>query len=81
MVHIVLGGQLKQYTGGRSQVEVEAGTIHQLFVNLEKQFPELAPHIEGGLAVVIDGQIYQDSWFEPISDENEVHILPQIAGG
>ncbi len=81
MVHIVLGGQLKQYTGGQNQLEIDASTIHQLFVRLEKRFPELGPHIEGGLAVAIDGQIYQDSWFEPISDENEIHILPQIAGG
>jgi len=31
--------------------------------------------------VAIDGQIYQDSLFEPIRADSEVFVLPQIAGG
>jgi hypothetical protein len=31
--------------------------------------------------VAIDGQIYQDALFQPITPESEVFILPQIAGG
>ena len=41
----------------------------------------IAPHLEDGLAVAIDGQIYQDTWLEPIPADAEVHVLPQIAGG
>lgn len=81
MIHVVLIGNLRQFTGGVTEVDVEAGTIRQLFRVLSQRFPELAPHLEQGLAVAIDGQIYQDALLEPISPGAEVHILPQIAGG
>lgn len=81
MAHVVLMGNLRQYTGGVSTLEVEARNIRQLFAKLGEQFPELAPHLAEGLAVAIDGQIYQDTLFEPISETSDVHILPQIAGG
>jgi molybdopterin converting factor small subunit len=74
-------GNLRQYTGGVAELEVEAASIRQLFRRLGERYPELAPHLEEGLAVAIDGQIYQDALLEPITPHAEVHILPQIAGG
>lgn len=81
MAHVVLIGNLRQYTGGVTSLDLEARSIRHLFQLLGAQFPELAPHLEDGLAVAIDGQIYQDALLEPIAEGSEVHILPQIAGG
>jgi molybdopterin converting factor small subunit len=81
VAHVVLIGNLRQYTGGITELDVKAGSVRQLFARLAEQFPELEPHLEEGLAVAIDGQIYQDALLEPIGEESEVHILPQIAGG
>ncbi len=81
MAHVVLIGNLRQYTGGITELEVDAKTIRQLFTKLGQKYPELAPHLEDGLAVAIDGQIYQDALLEPIGENSDVHILPQIAGG
>ena len=81
MAHVSLMGNLRQYTGGIAELDVEASNIRQLFRKLGETFPELAPHLEDGLAVAIDGQIYQDTLLEPISEASEVFILPQIAGG
>lgn len=81
MARVTLIGTLCQLTGGVSEVDVEAETVRQLFSRLGERFPDLAPHLEQGLAVAIDGQIYQDALLEPISPDAEVHILPQIAGG
>lgn len=81
MAHVTLMGNLRQYTGGITQLEVDAANVRQLFRKLGDKFPELAPHLEEGLAVAIDGQIYQDALLEPIGEGAEVHILPQIAGG
>ena len=81
MPRVVLVGNLKRYTGGETEVELEAGTVRQLFRELGERYPELKPHLEAGLAVAIDGQIYQDAWLEPIPSQSEVHLLPQIAGG
>ena len=66
MAHVTLIGNLRQYTGDVTELDVEAGTVRQLFRKLGEKFPELAPHLEEGLAVAIDGQIYQDALLEPI---------------
>jgi len=81
MARVTLIGNLRQFTGGVTEFDVDAATVRQLFTRLGERFPELAPHLEQGLAVAIDGQIYQDALLEPIDPDAEVHILPQIAGG
>jgi molybdopterin converting factor small subunit len=81
MARVVLSGNLRKFTGGETEVELEAGNIRQLFRALGARYPALKPHLEEGLAVAIDGQIYQDAWLEPIPPDSEVHLLPQIAGG
>lgn len=80
MAHIVLMGNLRQYTGGVSELDLPVATIAQLFRGLTEQFPELGPHLES-LAVAMNGQLYQDALLEPIGANTEVHLLPQIAGG
>ena len=81
MAHVTLIGNLRQFTGGVTELEVEASNVRQLFRRLGELYPELAQHLENGLAVAIDGQIYQDALLEPIGSNSEVHLLPQIAGG
>ncbi len=81
MAHVTLIGNLRQFTGGVSELDVEAATVRQLFAKLGQSHPALVPHLEQGLAVAIDGQIYQDALFQEIGPDSDVHILPQIAGG
>lgn len=81
MVKVVLTGNLRHFTGGQTEFDLEANTVRQLFRVLGEAYPALKPHLEEGVAVAIDGQIYQDAWLEPIPDGSEVHLLPQIAGG
>jgi molybdopterin converting factor small subunit len=81
MAHVTLIGTLRQYTGGVTELEMDAANVRQLFAGLSAKFPALAPHLEQGLAVAIDGQIYQDALLQQIGSNSEVHILPQIAGG
>jgi molybdopterin converting factor small subunit len=81
MAHVTLIGNLRQFTGGVTELDLEAANVRQLFAKLGEKYPELAPHLETGSAVAIDGQIYQDALFAPIQDDSEVFLLPQIAGG
>jgi molybdopterin converting factor small subunit len=81
MAHVTLIGNLRQFTGGVSEIEIDAGNVHQLFNRLGEKYPALLPHLQTGSAVAIDGQIYQDALFQEISPDSDVHILPQIAGG
>ena len=81
MAHVTLIGNLRQFTDGVSELDVDAGSVRQLFAKLGERYPALAPHLAQGSAVAIDGQIYQDALFQEIGPDSEVHILPQLAGG
>ena len=81
MARVVLVGNLAQLTGGVAEFQLSATSVKQLFHQLAELHPALAPHLEEGVAVAIDGQIYQDTLHEPIAPDSEVFVLPQIAGG
>jgi molybdopterin converting factor small subunit len=81
MARVVLIGNLVQVTGGVAEFDLSATSVRQLFQQLAERHPALGPHLEEGVAVAIDGQIYQDALLEPIGPNSEVYILPQIAGG
>ena len=55
--------------------------MKHVFELLAERHPALARHLEEGVAVAIDGQIYQDTLLEPVAPDSEVFIIPQIAGG
>ena len=81
MARVVLNGNLKQLSGGQSEFELDVSDVRQLFAELGARYPALAPHLEEGIAVAIDGEIYQDAWFAAIGPDSEVHVIPKIAGG
>jgi sulfur-carrier protein len=81
MPRVVLIGNLAQLTGGVAEFDLSATSVKQLFQQLAELHPELERHLAEGVAVAIDGQIYQDALLEPIGPDSEVFILPQIAGG
>ena len=81
MARVVLSGTLKQLAGGVSEIELDARDVRQLLRVLGERYPELAPHLESGYAIAIDGEIFQDAWFAPIRPDSEVHLVPAIRGG
>ena len=81
MARVVLVGNLAQLTGGVAEFELSATSVKQLYQQLAELHPAIGPHLETGVAVAIDGQIFQDALLEPIGHDSEVFILPQIAGG
>ncbi len=81
MARVVLVGNLAQLTGGVAEFQLSATSVKQLFEQLAELHPVIQPHLEEGVAVAIDGQIYQDALFQPIGPNSEVFLLPQIAGG
>jgi len=81
LAKISLPGNLKPYTGGQTQLELEVANVRQLFKALGERYPDLRPHLESDLAVAIDGEIYQDALLQPIRKDSEVMLFSKIAGG
>lgn len=81
MARIVLTRALRRFADGQAEFDLEVSTVQALFRELGRRFPPMQPHLEQGIAVAINGQIYQDALFEEIPPDSEVHVIPQIAGG
>ena len=78
---MVLIGNLAQLTGGVAEFQLSTTSVKHLFQQLTEMYPAIGRHLDEGVAVAIDGQIYQDALLEPIAPDSEVFLLPQIAGG
>jgi molybdopterin synthase sulfur carrier subunit len=81
LARVVLSGTLKELAGGESEIQLEARDVRQLLRALGERYPALAPHLQDGYAIAIDGEIFQDAWFAPIGPDSEVHLVPAIRGG
>jgi sulfur-carrier protein len=80
MAHVKLMGPLRTLAGFDT-LEIEAHNIRSLLAALAERVPAIAAEIEAGVAVAVNGQIFQDTWLQPLAADADVHILPQIAGG
>ncbi len=81
MVKVTLWGSLRSATGGIDEVEVEATNTREMLDALSEKYPALGEIIEGGVSVAIDGHIYKEAWFTPISEDSEVVLMPFMEGG
>lgn len=81
MARVVLSSTFAPYTGGELELELDAANVRQLFAALGERYPELRPHLEAGIAVAIDNEIYQDALLQPIAADSEVVLITKIAGG
>lgn len=82
MPRVVISGQAaRRLTGGVSEFEVEADTFRRLILELDRRFPGLGHQVEEGMAVAIDGEIYQDAYLAPLAADSEIYLIPKIGGG
>ena len=81
MPEVQLSGMLRDAAGGADSIQIEAATIRELLRKLVERYPKMDSHVQEGVAVSINGQIFRDSRSEPIPDGAEVFILPRIPGG
>ena len=81
MARVVLIGNLAQLTGGVVEFDLSATSVKQLFEQLSELHPAIKPHLEDGVAVAINGQIVQESLFEPIPAGSEVFCFPRLRAG
>ncbi len=75
------GGSCHQFTGGKTEFDVQATTFRQLVRELEQKYPGLGSHVEEGMAVAIDGEIFQDAYHVELKPGSEIVLIPKIGGG
>jgi len=78
---VAFSSALAPYTDGALELELDVANVRQLFQALGKRYPELRDLLEGGIAVAIDDEIYQDALLQPIARDSEVILISKIAGG
>ena len=82
MPHIVFSGtSCLQLTGGETELDVAADTFRRLIGELNDRFPGLGTQVEEGMAIAIDGEIYQDAYGVALKPDSEIYIIPKIGGG
>jgi sulfur-carrier protein len=75
------GSSCQAFTGGQTELEVSARTFRALVRELDERFPGLGTQVEEGMAVAIDGVIYQDAYDARLEEGSEIYLIPKIAGG
>ncbi|HEX5380076.1 MAG TPA: MoaD/ThiS family protein [Phenylobacterium sp.] len=81
MAHVVFPSDCAEFTGGLTEIDVEADTVRRLVSVLEARFPGLGDFVNRRMAVAIDGEIHQDAWMSPIGPDSEIYLIPKIGGG
>lgn len=81
---------LRSYTGGRSDVPVQGGTVAEALDDLLGQFPALRPHLkteDGHLRAFVNVFLDQNNVRDlegmntPLAPDATLRIIPSIAGG
>ena len=88
-VKVKIPTQLRSATGGESVATVDGSTVGEVLDALYERFDELRSRIaeDGGLRrfvnVYVDGEDirFLEGLETPVSDGDEVTILPAVAGG
>ncbi len=81
MARVLFTGNFRHLVGDDAEAEIPATNVRDLLTQLGERYPALAPHLDEGLAVAIDGEIHQDALFSPVGPDSEVYLMPKIAGG
>ena len=66
---------------GPEPINVQAASIEELMQALLVRYPDLQTHIDQGVAVSINGQIFRDDWTVAIPEDAEVYLIPRLDGG
>jgi len=81
MARVVFTGNFRHLVGDDSEADIPDSNVRDLLNRLGERYPALAPHLDDGIAVAIDGEIHQDALFSPVGPDSEVYLMPKIAGG
>ena len=81
--HVVLSsGFSRRYTEGAREFDVEAKTMRDVILALDKLYPGLGEHLREETTVAIDGEIHdQPTYFQKLRPGSEIFFIPKLEGG
>jgi molybdopterin synthase sulfur carrier subunit len=90
MATIFIPSSLRRYTAGQSKAQVRGGTINEVIEDLERQYPGVKSRLcdDSGQIKRYVNVFVNDEEIRalkgsntPVSDKDEVSIVPAMAGG
>jgi len=81
MVEVHLWSGLRHVTGGETVVEVEGETVGAVLDALTEAHPGLAPFIEAGVSVAVDGEIINGDRSAEVPEAAEIFLMQRLKGG
>ena len=78
---VIAGMAARRFTGGQIEFDIEADTVRRMIAELDRRYPGIGHQIDEGMAVAIDGEIYQDAYQARLQPDSEVVLIPKIGGG
>ncbi len=80
-IEVHLWSGLRAHTGGAEVVTVEAENIGQMLAALRRDWPGLAPALDAGVSVSVDGRVIATSLTEPLAEGQEIYLMQRLKGG
>ena len=81
MIKVILGSNLKNFTNGVEELEVEATSVKSLIAEMDRRYPGIADALESGFALAIDGEVIANPGYEKLAEVSEVRFLSPLRGG
>lgn len=81
MTRVLIPSDLRRYTGGEAQVDVNARSYRELLPELCARFPGLDAKALQKMAIAIDGMVIHEPLLQRFGDNSELVFVPRIAGG
>ena len=81
MIKVFLGSNLKNFTNGVEELEVEATSVKSLIAEMDRKYPGIADSLESGFALATDGEVIANPGYEKLAEVSEVRFLSPMRGG
>lgn len=87
MASVWIPSLLRDLTGGKQEIIIEAATVGQLLDALNAKYPGLRDRLCDGdkirpnVVVVVDGRRSATGLRQPLEPTSEVHFVPAMSGG
>jgi molybdopterin converting factor small subunit len=81
MVKVSFMSTFRAAVGGAEALEIEATTLRELMRKVVESYPRMQSHLDAGIALAINGEIYRDNRDVEIQEGSEVFVMPRLQGG